>query len=136
MASQYKTFNFKFYNNEADERKLIEIREKINSRQNSSNSTLFNIILSIAGFFGVTLGITSAVFSGAISSNSAYLEKLEDAVTKIYTEFTRPGSSEYVTYAIITLKFKATGVNAMNQILWKAEDPTYKWSNPIIGPSN
>lgn len=132
MATQYKTPTYKILNTDAGRQKLVDIRREINSRQNNSKESLFNIILNIAGLFNVALGFSALVFGGATAGNAAHLEYLEDMYTTIYEDFTRPGSSKIISNVVITQKFEGTDSGGERGIIWKAQKPTYKYGNPII----
>ena len=69
---QYKTHTYKILNNDAGLEKLIEIRRKIDDRQNNTTLELFNLLLSIAGLFNMGLGFASAVFGGAVNGGYVY----------------------------------------------------------------
>lgn len=129
-----KTHTYKILNNDAGKNKLIAIRREINSRQNNTTASLFNVILNIAGLFNTALGFTALVFGGAVDGNSKYLEYLEDMYTTIYEEFTRPGSTNIISNVVITQKFIGKDSGGDRGIVWKAQKPTYKFGNPIIHP--
>ena len=129
---QYKTHTYKILNNDAGLEKLIEIRRKIDDRQNNTTLELFNLLLSIAGLFNMGLGFASAVFGGAVNGNASYLEYLEDMYTTIYEDFNKPSMSGIISNVVITQRFVGQDSGGERGVIWKAERPTYKYGNPII----
>lgn len=123
-GKQYRTTTFRVPNTPDGISKLKDIRRDIRERKNNTNLTVFNLLASIAGLFHVTLGVGSAVFSGATTSNSTFLDNLEGFYMNIIEDFaTLPG-----TIVGATIKQKFVGQESyVKGMMWRAQMPTVEF---------
>lgn len=132
MAKQYRTKTYTIANTSDGREKLKKLRRDIDNRQNNTTSTLFNILLNIAGLFNVGFGIAATAFSGAESGNAAYLEYLEDMYTSILEDFVT-GNGDLIKYTTVTQKFVGEDGGGEHGVMWKAQKPTYKHTYKYYG---
>lgn len=92
------------------------------------------MLLSIAGLFNISLGITSAVFNGTVISRANFLLKCERIYTnaiELLLEHDDGSSINYVPYVTVVHDFLGTYQGKNKQYVYKASDVRYYESHLV-----
>lgn len=126
MATKTKVVTYTIKNTKDHKAKLSNAIADINRRQNSTGTTLFNIICTIAGLFNAVVGIGAASFSMGGLAAANKLEFLEDFYTEIYRELTHPYTGPNIESITVTQIFYGSYQGKNKGTVYSAGNPTYK----------
>ena len=105
-----------------DRELLMDARDRIDARQNSSLNTLIGLTNTIFGLFNTYTGILSMIIDGAVTSNAKYLEDCEDMYTNMVFAYNR----NEMSCAVVIYPYRGTYQGKNKGYVYRADTPYYE----------